>query len=123
MLAPHGVQTPVASDTTPALPRALTIPDSALSMGLLNIGSRGSGKTTLMALLALQQLRKGKPQVIIDPLGTLTDALLFFLLRSLQRVPPEKHPKIWRKLRYIDVGSTDVVTPFPIYTRRNGESL
>ena len=66
MLAPHTLQ-------TPALPHTLTLPDSALSMGLLNIGTRGSGKTTLLALLALLLLRKGKPQVIIDPLGTLTD--------------------------------------------------
>jgi energy-coupling factor transporter ATP-binding protein EcfA2 len=123
MLAPHGVQTPVASDTTPALPHALTIPDSALSMGLLNIGSRGSGKTTLLAVLALLLLRKGKPQVIIDPLGTLTDALLFLLLRSLQPVPLKEHPAIWRRLRYIDVGNTETVTPFPIYTKRDGESL
>src|ERR687895_116959 len=117
MLAPHGVQTPVASDAAPAMPRALTLPDSALSMGLLNIGTKGSGKTTLLTLLALLLLRKGKPQVIIDPLGTFTDAFLFLLLRSLQRVPKEKHPAIWRKLRYIDLGSTAVVTPFPIYAK------
>jgi hypothetical protein len=123
MLAPQVRQPSPQVEKTPQLPCALTISDNALSMGLLNIGMRGSGKTTLLSLLALLLLRKGKPQVIIDPLGTLTDSFLFLLLRSLQRVPSEKHAAIWRKLRYIDVGSTDMVTPFPIYVHRDGESL
>jgi hypothetical protein len=113
---PQAVQTPVS-------PCAVTISESALSMGLLNVGSRGSGKTTLLALLALQHLRKGTAQVLIDPLGTLTEALIFLLLRSLQHVPLEKHAAIWQKLRYIDLGSRDVITPFPIYVQREGESL
>jgi energy-coupling factor transporter ATP-binding protein EcfA2 len=92
-------------------------------MGLLNIGTRGSGKTTLLALLALLLLRKGRAQVIIDPLGTLSEALLSLLLRSLQHVPLDKHAAIWQKLRYIDLGNRDVITPFPIYVQREGESL
>jgi hypothetical protein len=116
MLAPQAVQ-------TPRLQRALTIGDSALSMGLLNIGARGSGKTTLLALLALQHLRKGTPQVLIDPLGTLSEPLLFLLLRSLQHVPFEQHAAIWQKLRYIDVGNANVVTPFPIYYTTSSDTL
>jgi hypothetical protein len=116
MLAPQFVETPASRN-------AVTIWDSALSMGLLNIGARGSGKTTLLALLALQQLRKGRAQVIIDPLGTLSEALLHLVLRSLQRVPLEKHAAVWQKVRYIDIGNKDVVTPFPIYVQREGESL
>jgi hypothetical protein len=116
MLVPQFVETP-ASRT------AVTIWDSALSMGLLNIGARGSGKTTLQALIALQQLRKGRAQVIIDPLGTLSEALLWLLLRSLQHDPWEKHAAICQKIRYIDVGNTESVTPFPIYYHRGSETL
>jgi hypothetical protein len=116
MLAQQAVQTVVS-------PRAVTITDDSLNMGLLTIGMRGSGKTTLLSLLALQQVRKAKAQVIIDPLGTLSEALIFLLLRSLQRVPRDKHADIWRRIRYIDVGNTETVTPFPIYIHRDGESL
>ena len=106
MLAPHIIATPPPC-------RVLTLTESALSMGLLNVGTCGSGKTTLLAFIALQHVRKGTAQVIIDPLGTLSEALLFLLLRSLQRVPQDKHAEIWRRISYIDVGSTETVTPFP----------
>jgi hypothetical protein len=97
--------------------------ENSLSMGLLNVGARGSGKTTFLALLALLLFRKGRAQVIIDPLGTLSEALLFLLLRSLRTVPLDQHADLWRRLRYIDVGNTETVTPFPIYCQTTGESL
>jgi hypothetical protein len=123
MLAPQPRQTwPQVVETQPS-PHALTIAESALSMGLLNVGARGSGKTTLLALIALQHVRKGNVQVIIDPLGTLSVALLFLLLRSLQHVPQADHAEIWQRLSYIDVGNPESVTPFPIYYRRGAETL
>jgi hypothetical protein len=92
-------------------------------MGLLLTGASGSGKTTLVGLLALQLLRLGYPAVCLDPTGTLSEALLSLLLRSLQHVPLDEHAAIWRRIRYIDVGNPDVITPFPIYYRREGETL
>jgi hypothetical protein len=68
-------------------------------------------------------LRRGIPQVLIDPTGTLSEALLFLLLPYLRKVPPEDRAAYWQKLRFIDVGSQDVVTSFPIFYRTGSESL
>jgi hypothetical protein len=95
----------------------LAISDSTLSLGLLLLGSPGSGKTTYEALLALQLLRRGYPTVCLDPTGSLSEALIFLLLRYLRHVPPEKRAAFWQRLRFIEVGNQHVVTSFPIYYR------
>jgi hypothetical protein len=102
---------------------ALALSNSALSLGVLLLGAPGSGKTTWASLLCLQHLFRGVPQVLIDPTGTLSEALLFRLLCALQDFPPEEHSTFWQRLRYIDVGNPEVVVPFPIYNRTPSESL
>jgi hypothetical protein len=128
ILAPQAVQTPAMphAGKTPENVKhsgVLTLSDSALSLGQLILGAPGTGKTTYQALVALQLLRKRIPQVIIDPTGTLSTALLFLLLRFLRGIPACKRADYWQRLWYIDVGNPDVVTPFPIYFKRDRESL
>jgi hypothetical protein len=101
----------------------LTLGKSGLSHGLLLVGAPGSGKTTYQALLALQLLRRGYPTICLDPTGSLSEALIFLLLRYLRQVPAEKRAAYWQKLRVIDVGSQEVVTSFPIFYRRGAETL
>jgi hypothetical protein len=83
----------------------LTVSASGRVMGTEVLGSKGSGKTLFLSELAFQDLRAGYPQVIFDPLGTLTPALLFRLSRYLRRVPPALHQQYWDRLCYIDCGS------------------
>jgi hypothetical protein len=92
-------------------------------MTLLNLGSPGTGKTTFISSLDMQSLRRGFPGVTFDPLGTLTPALIFRLLRALQHVSDEEAEAIWRRIRYIDVGNPDVVVPFPSYFTGSARSL
>jgi hypothetical protein len=85
-------------------------------MGTEILGSKGSGKTFLLGELSFQDFRQGYPQVIFDPLGTLTPALLFRISRFLRHVPQASlHRRYWERLCYIDVGSKESVVPFPIY--------
>jgi hypothetical protein len=104
---------------TPHVP----VSQSAMVMGTLLDAGIGSGKTTLLGEHGLQHLQKGLPQVLFDPLGTLTPNLLFRLVSSLQHVPPKLHSRFWERVRYVDVGSKDAITPFPIYYRTGAESL
>jgi hypothetical protein len=103
--------------------QARTISASARVMGTAIVSGIGSGKTTLLGDLTLQALQIGVPQVLFDPLGTLTPNLLFRLVRFLQHVPPALHSRFWERLRVVDVGSKDAVVPFPIYYRTGWESL
>jgi hypothetical protein len=41
----------------------------------------------------------------------------------LQGMPPGLHRRFWKRLRVVDVGNPDDVTPFPIYYRTGSETL
>jgi hypothetical protein len=105
--------TPMAR--VPTKRAGVTILDNALSMGLGIISGKGSGKTTLLGELSAQVFQKGYAQVLFDPLGTLTPAFLSRTVRFLQYVPPGHHRRFWERIRYVDLGATDFVVPFPIY--------
>jgi hypothetical protein len=66
-------------DQLPKKQKDVTVSPGGRVMGSLVLGTRGSGKTMLLADLAFQDLRNGRPQVIFDALGTLTPALLYRL--------------------------------------------
>jgi hypothetical protein len=99
----------------PRIRKGLTLSPGARVMGTEIAAGRGSGKTTFLTVLALEDFLKGYPQVIFDPLGTVSDSLLFRISHTLRRVPPAMHNRFWKRVRYIDVGATDFVTPFPLY--------
>jgi hypothetical protein len=115
-LAPH-------AGNAPKIREALPLADSGRNMSLLILGSPGTGKTTLDSLLELQSLRRGFPGVTFDPLGTLTPALIYQLLHASQNGKAAAGKRVWRKIRYIDVGNPDVVTSFPIYFTGSARSL
>jgi hypothetical protein len=110
-------------DQLPKKQKDVTVSPGGRVMGTEVLGSKGSGKTIFLAELAFQDLGKGLPQVIFDPLGTLTPALLFRLSRFLRRVPPALHSRYWERLCYVDVGAKDTVVPFPIYQKTGHQSL
>ena len=78
-------------DQLPKKQKDVTVSASGRVMGTYNLGSRGSGKTTHQTELSFQDYRKGYPQVVFDPLGTLPPNLLFRISRYLRRVPPALH--------------------------------
>jgi hypothetical protein len=105
----------LATPHVPTKRKGVTVSDSALSMGTVIPAGKGAGKTTLLGELSAQVFQKGYPQVLFDPLGTLTPAFLFRTVCFLQHVPPDQHRRFWEKIRYVDLGAQDRVTPFPIY--------
>jgi hypothetical protein len=102
-----------------------TDPDSGLSLGTAISGTPGSGKTTLATVLALWGLLKGYGQVLIDPTGSLSTAFLHQVLCFLSEFPDGEDELLWQRVRYIPIGAKekDSATPFPIYDRREGESV
>jgi hypothetical protein len=102
---------------------ALPLKDSARALGLLILGAPGAGKTILESLLLLFDLLRGWPGCVLDPLGTLSEAFLFRLLCFLSEFPSGEDELLWQRLRYIPVGDGNYVTPFPVYSAREGESL
>ena len=52
------------------------IPLSGLAGGVRLVGGSGSGKTVLASLLAYQLWRQGRPQILVDPYGSLRNGVL-----------------------------------------------
>jgi hypothetical protein len=105
-----------------AVLRTLPTGDSA-ALGTLILGAPGAGKTILLSLILLCHLIRGLPGLVLDPLGTLSDAFLFRLACFLSEYPPGDDEFFWQRLRYIPLGDESVVTHFPIYFQRHEESL
>src|SRR5919106_845040 len=120
---PAMLPTPQADPEGIGVANLETDPDSGLSLGTAISGTPGSGKTTLAAVLALWGLLRGYGQVLIDPTGSLSTAFLHQVLCFLSEFPDGEDDLLWQRLRYIDVGSPDVAVPFPIYEKRDTESL
>jgi hypothetical protein len=102
---------------------SLPLWDSAPALGTLIVGAPGTGKTILESLMLLCHLIRGLPGVVLDPLGTLSDAFLFRLLWFVSEYPKGEDKVFRQRLRYIPLGDEFVVTCFPIYYQRHGESL
>jgi hypothetical protein len=100
----------------------LPITDRARVLGTLLLGAPGVGKTVLESLCLLVDLLRGLPGVVLDPLGTLSEAFLYRLLWFLSEFPEGGDERLWQRLRYIELGG-ESITPFPIYYQRYGESL
>jgi hypothetical protein len=105
----------------PKMRKGLTLSPGARVMGTEIAAGKGSGKTTFLTVLALEDFLKSYPQVIFDPLGTTSESLLFRISHFLTRVPPALHNRFWERVRYVDVGATDFVTPFPLYYELGSE--
>src|SRR5918999_5867377 len=95
----------------------LPLADSSRVLGTLILGAPGAGKTVLESLCLLVDLLRGLPGVVLDPLGTLSDAFLFRLACFLSEFSPGEDERLWQRLRYIPLGG-EPVTHFPIYFQR-----
>lgn len=103
-------------------PTARTITHSARLRGILNLDAAGNGKSRLNGRgIAWQDFMWGYPQVIIDNIGPTADNFLDKVLRFLQYVPPSQHSRFLDRIVYVDMGSPDIVMPFPIYYRLGTE--
>jgi hypothetical protein len=101
--------------------RQLPIRDQARALGVLLVGAPGAGKTILESLLLLRDVLLGYPGVVLDPLGTLSEAFVFRLFPLLSAFPTGEDDLLWQHLRYIPLGGAS--STFPIYHVRQGESL
>jgi hypothetical protein len=100
--------------------RLLWLPDKARNMGIALRGGKGSGKSTLMGMLAWLDFVRGVPLVVIDPVGTVIDSLLY----RICRLPREYQNQLWPRVLYADMsGNYGFVVPFPMYYRLENESL
>jgi hypothetical protein len=96
-------------------------PDAVRNMGIYLVASKGSGKSRALGRwLAKQDLLRGIPQVILDPVGGTIDNLLDVIIR----LPAAQQAQIWPRIVYVDMGAEDYVVPFPLYYRlRERDSL
>src|SRR5918996_1412768 len=81
----------------------LPLADSSRVLGTLILGAPGAGKTILLSLCLLVDLLRGLPGVVLDPLGTLSDAFLFRLACFLSEFPEGDDEFYWRRVRYIEL--------------------
>lgn len=95
--------------------------DAALKQGTHVVAGVGVGKSRgLGRIFAWQQLIRGKPAVILDPTGSVTDNLFAKILR----LSPADQEQLWPRILYCCPGSKQYVVPTPLYYQVNAnESL
>lgn len=88
-------------------------------------GESGSGKSRVVGRgFVWQAFLHQQPVVMMDPVGPGIDNVLDKFMRVSVALPPEYRERLWQRIRYVDVGATDYVTPKPLYERRYpGETL
>ncbi len=101
--------------------RLLLLPDAGRAMSIRICAGRGTGKSTLMGrVIAWLDFLRGVPTVIIDPLGVVID----HVLDKTTRLPRRTQETLWPRMRYVDMAaSQDLIVGWPLYHRRDGESL
>lgn len=101
--------------------RLIWISDSARFNGIHILGGPGSGKSWLMArVICWLDFLRQVPLVVLDPTGGTWASLCAKILR----LPEAQQKQAWRRVVYIDMGGRGThVVPFPLYYRREGDSL
>jgi hypothetical protein len=96
--------------------------NSSRARGILAMGTPGTGKSTLFGrVIAFFDFVMERPQVIIDPNGGTIDQFLDKVASTLRDLPKHKRSAVWERIRYVDMGSTAYVCPFPLYYRLGTE--
>jgi hypothetical protein len=119
----NGIGSQIAKGTW--LAHARVIKNSSRNMGIYCLGGRGTGKSWELSLaIAWQDYLAGIPQVIYDPLGTVSQYFCYKLVRTLTYLPKAARAKYWERVIYCDLsGREGFVTPFPLYYRQGDETL
>src|SRR5581483_1293104 len=91
--------------------RVATLSDTARTMGIHIMGSRGGGKSRMMGRgIAFGDFMRGVPTVVIDPLGQTIDNLI----DKFRRLPDDVQRRHHRRILYVDVsGKGGYVFPMP----------
>ncbi|MBW7884703.1 MAG: type IV secretion system DNA-binding domain-containing protein [Caldilineaceae bacterium] len=98
--------------------QAVWFGDDARRSGIHLMGGPGSGKSRALGrLLAWIDFLRGSPQVVLDPTGGTIDNFLDRLILQ----PPAVQELLWPRVRYVDLGASDSVTPMPLYRRRHAQ--
>jgi hypothetical protein len=96
--------------------------NSARARGIACISAPGTGKSTLFGkVLTFLDFVLERPQAIIDPTGSTIDHFLDKVGSTLRDLPKHKRTAVWERIRYVDMGSTASVCPFPLYYRLGTE--
>ena len=100
--------------------RMLWLPDAGRAMGMRVVAGKGAGKSRLLGrIIGWLDFRRETPLVILDPVGGTLDNLL----DRLRLVDEGTRERLLARIRYVDMAGGERVVPFPLYARREGESL
>lgn len=99
--------------------RCVSLRDEYRRLGIHLVAGRGTGKSRFLGrLLGFQDVFRGVPTIIIDPVG----ATINNLIDKIGRLHPDDQRRIWPRVRYVDMnGRGDYVFPFPLYYRLGTE--
>lgn len=103
------------------VPPIVHLPDGARAMGVYLLAGKGSGKSRLMGrVMCFQDHLKHRAQLILDPNGPTIDNLL----DRCARLPAPDREAVLARIHYVDMsGKSGYVVPWPLYSRKPGESL
>jgi hypothetical protein len=95
----------------------LSLTDEQRTRGIHVVAGKGSGKTRLLASLAMQDAVRGLPVVGMDR-GPLIDAIL----NTICRLSPEKRAALLKRVVLIDMAGGEYIVPLPFYVRLGDET-
>lgn len=104
------------------LKQIVWLPDVARAQGVRINGSSGSGKTVLASLIAYNDFQRGRPNIVLDPYGSLASGIIGHIWRGIRtrRLPADA----WDRVVYADMsGRSGFVVPFPLLQRYGDEPL
>lgn len=95
--------------------RTLMLPDVIRPRGIHVQAGSGGGKSNLMGkLLAFQDMHRGNPTVVIDPVGQTIN----YFLNKVGRRHPKEQEQLWPRITYVNTAATGThVVPWPLYYR------
>lgn len=100
-------------------PSIVGIADRVRPRAIMVQSGSGTGKTFLLARMAVQQLLRGIPTVVWDPLGPLSDAII----NNLLSLPEADRDRFARRLWYLDLsGRAGSGVVLPLLYRLGTES-
>lgn len=101
------------------------MPWQSLSQGIRLVAGSGVGKTVLAGYLALMLFLNRRPNIVVDPTGSLCTAILGRVLHHVEsnQLSEQQAEEVYQRIIYCDFGASGYTVPMSLFHRYGNEPL